>query len=114
MRAAGNKAYCFTDGRNLFVDASDPLNSGKARYMNYNHVDPNVVMKRIIHNSISRIAFKTTRDVPKDEELLRLRGHVSAMESGAIPRHRYANAIAIASTASVAARIVRSGEPCHQ
>ena len=64
-RASGNNAYCFTDGHNLFVDASDEHSSGKARFMNDNHVKPNVTVKRIIHNSISRIVFKTTRDAPK-------------------------------------------------
>ena len=69
MRSAGNNPYCFTDGHNLFVDASDPLNSRKARYMKDNDVDPNVVVKRVIYNAISRIAFKTIKDVPKDQEL---------------------------------------------
>ena len=69
MRSAGNNPDCFTDGHNLFVDASDPLNSRKAHYMKNNEVDPNVVVKRIIYNAISRFAFKTIRDVPKDQEL---------------------------------------------
>ena len=37
--------------------------------MKDNNVDPNVVVKRVIYNAISRIAFKTNKDVPKDQEL---------------------------------------------
>ena len=69
MRSVGSNSYCFIDGHHLFVDASDPRYSGKARNMNENDVVPNVIVKRIIHNVISRIAFKTTRDVPKGQEL---------------------------------------------
>ena len=30
LKATGKNAYCFTDGKNLLIDAIGPLNSGKA------------------------------------------------------------------------------------
>ena len=92
LKAAGKNVLCFTDGHDLFVDATDTLNSGKARYLSDYHVDPNVLVRRIYHNGMSHIVFNCPG------ALLQLRGYDSAKESGAIARHQNANAIAIAST----------------
>ena len=105
LKAAGKNAYCFTDGHNLFVDASDPLNRGNARYMNENHVDPNVILRRIYHNGLSHIVFKSSREVPKDQELCYDYGDTLAPWRGAIARHQDTNAIA----ARVATQFVRKG-----
>ena len=52
-------AYCFTELKSLFIDSGDESKSGWARYMNDNHVSPNVAP--IIVNSVSHIAFQALR-----------------------------------------------------
>ena len=69
LKSENGDAYCFTDHTRFIINASDPLTSGWARYVNDDHKTPNVLTKRLTVDGTQHVAFRALRRIEPMEEL---------------------------------------------